>query len=84
MDAHATPPVDYKDVPSQSFDTLEDDLGWLLTRLTSAGIEEVVTVDLTNPAFGIPVHRVILPGLEGPHDHDDYCPGARARKRFAA
>ena len=84
MDAQGAPPVEYKDVPSQSFDTLEDDLGWLLSRLTSAGVEEVVAVDLTKPAFGIPVHRVIIPGLEGPHDHDDYCPGARARKRFAA
>ena len=36
-------------------------------------------MDLSKPAFGIPVHRIVIPGLEGPHDHDDYHPGARAR-----
>lgn len=84
MDAQPHAAVDFADVPSYIFDTLEDDLSWLLNRLTSVGVEEVVTVDLTKPSFDIPVHRVIIPGLEGPHDHDDYCPGPRARKRFAA
>ena len=36
------------------------------TALRSAGISEVVAVDLTREEFGIPVVRVIVPGLEGP------------------
>ncbi len=76
------PPVQFEDVPSQALDTLEGDLDWVVTRLAAAGIEEVITVDLTKPAFDIPVHRVVIPGLEGPHDHDDYCPGHRVCRRL--
>lgn len=72
----------YQDVPSQELATLEADLEWLITRLTAVGVEQVVDVDLSKSAFEIPVHRVIIPGLEGPHDHADYCPGDRARACF--
>lgn len=75
--------VRYEDVPSHVFDTLEEDLDWCLARLSSVGVSEMVAVDLTKPVFDIPVHRVIIPGLEGPHDHADYCPGARARRVLA-
>ena len=37
-----------------------------LGALRAAGISEVVAVDLTHEDFGIPVVRVIVPGLEGP------------------
>lgn len=74
--------VYFEDVMSESFETLDEDLDWLLKRLLSVGVREVVTVDLTKPSFGIPVQRVIIPGLEGPHDHADYCPGERARRRL--
>jgi len=60
--------VQFEGVPSQAFATLEDDLDWLLTRLMSVGVEEVIAVDLTKPAFNIPVYRIVIPGLEGPHD----------------
>jgi ribosomal protein S12 methylthiotransferase accessory factor len=76
-------PGQYNIVPSQNMDTLEADLEWLITRLTAVGIQEVIDVELTKPDFEIPVHRVIIPGLEGPHDHADYCPGDRARERFS-
>jgi ribosomal protein S12 methylthiotransferase accessory factor len=36
-------------------------------------------VDLTQPAYAIPVVRVVIPGLEGPDDDPEYVPGARAR-----
>lgn len=73
----------FEDVPTQELDTLEHDLDWVLARLAGVGINEVIAVDLTKPVFGIPVHRIVIPGLEGPHDHADYCPGPRARARFA-
>ena len=39
---------------------------WELAALRLAGISEVVAVDLTREEFGVPVVRVIVPGLEGP------------------
>ena len=39
-------------------------------------------VDLTKQEFGIPVVRVVVPGLEGLVE-DNYVPGARARSREA-
>jgi ribosomal protein S12 methylthiotransferase accessory factor YcaO len=47
-------------------DSFDADVAWELTALRSAGISEVVAVDLTREEFGIPVVRVIVPGLEGP------------------
>jgi ribosomal protein S12 methylthiotransferase accessory factor len=74
--------VRFEDVPTQVFGALEEDLDWLLGQLLTVGVKEVVTVDLTRPEFEIPVHRVVIPGLEGPHDHDDYCPGDRMRRQL--
>ncbi|WP_299690980.1 YcaO-like family protein [uncultured Tateyamaria sp.] len=73
--AHAVP---FGDIPTHRCETLEEDLDILLTRLQAVGVTEVVAVDLAKPAFGIAVQRIVIPGLEGPHDHDDYCPGDRA------
>lgn len=81
MEAAPVQPIPFRDVPSHASPTLEADLEHLLTCLRRVGITQVVDVDLTKPAFGVPVHRIVIPGLEGPHDHDDYCPGARARAR---
>ena len=49
-------------------------------NLRQAGIEQVAVVDLTREEFKIPVVRVIIPGLEAPHDDDTYVPGARAER----
>lgn len=68
---------------SQS-DTFQDDVCWLLERLRSVGSEQVLIVNLTQAALGLPVVRVVVPGLEGPDDHDDYVPGARAAARRGA
>ncbi len=73
------PPLrDFRQVPTRMADTFEDDLAWLIDRLRAVGIEQVVAVDLTRPEIGIPVVRVVIPGLEAPHDDDDYLPGPRA------
>jgi ribosomal protein S12 methylthiotransferase accessory factor len=71
---------DFADVPSRECDTVRDDVEWLLQRVRSAGIRQVVAVDLTKPEFGLPVVRVVIPGLEGPDKggRGDYRPGARA------
>jgi YcaO-like protein with predicted kinase domain len=54
----------FSQVPTWEAETFEKDVTWLLERLTSVGIAEVIVVDLTRPAFGIPVVRVIIPGME--------------------
>lgn len=60
--------------------TFNDDLLDLAARLERAGIDEVIVVDLTSPLYGIPVVRVVIPGLEGPDDDPEYVPGDRARR----
>ena len=40
-----------------------EQIGWLAARLAAQGIDAFV-VDLTRPAFTIPVVRVIAPGLQ--------------------
>jgi YcaO-like protein with predicted kinase domain len=74
----------FADVPSFESDDLGDDLSWLQQRLAAAGFVRIALVDLTRPEFGIPVVRVIVPGLEAPDDHPDYVPGARATAARAA
>ena len=57
---------DFTAVPAFDGDSFDADVAWELAALRSAGISEVVAVDLTHEDFGIPVVRVIVPGLEGP------------------
>ena len=64
------------------FDTIAEDLGQVVTRLATVGMNEIFVVDLTKQEYGIPVVRVVVPGLEGLVEHD-YVPGARARSRAA-
>ncbi len=71
--------VDFAGIADQQFATFEEDVDWMLAQLGNIGIDEVVCVNLNKPTFDIPVVRVVIPGLEGPHDEDDYIPGPRAR-----
>ena len=52
--------------------TAAEDVQSLVDSLTSAGIRQIVAVDLTKPEIGIPVVRCIVPGL-----------GRKVRGRFA-
>lgn len=71
---------DFRDVRSHEAATCADDLDWMMGRLRAVGITEVVTLDLTRPDVGVPVVRVVIPGLEGPDDHHAYVPGPRVRR----
>ena len=51
--------------PSRSTPTFEGDVGLLLEALTAAGFDQVLAFDLTQPAIGIPVIRIVVPGLDG-------------------
>ena len=72
----------FADVDTWNGDRFEDDVDWACARLASVGIGEVVVVDLTKEEFGIPVVRVVIPGLEGIDSSSNYAPGERARARL--
>jgi len=70
-------------VPTWSSPSFEDDVAWELERLRAVGITEAVVVDLTREELGVPVVRVVIPGLEGIHDIPGYVAGKRAAARLA-
>ncbi|MEJ1977086.1 MAG: YcaO-like family protein [Acetobacteraceae bacterium] len=76
---------DYRAVPSVAGDTLAFDLDAALACLARAGLAQVICFDLTRPDIGIPVVRVIVPGLEGPWTPPggEYTPGRRAQEQRA-
>jgi len=61
-----------------------DDIHFMARRLESAGLKQVIAVDLTRPEVGLPVVKVIVPGLEhwaARHfDPDLILLGARGRR----
>lgn len=67
----------FADLPSADLPSFAEDLAWLLGRLQAAGISQVVAVDLTLPALGLPVVKIVIPGLEGADDDEAYVPGPR-------
>lgn len=58
-------------------DSFHADIDAVLQRLLDAGLDSAIVVDLSQPELGIPVARVVVPGLEG-YVFDHYRPGARA------
>jgi ribosomal protein S12 methylthiotransferase accessory factor len=68
---------DVAHVPGESID---EDVTHELDALKAVGVPQVILVDLTRPDIGIPVVRVVVPGLEGWADRGDrIVPGARRR-----
>ncbi|CAO3438249.1 YcaO-like family protein [Azospirillum endophyticum] len=67
----------FTDCPTSAAPTIETDLAHQLGRLRAIGIKEAVAVDLTKAEFGIPVVRVVVPGLEGADESPDYLLGER-------
>lgn len=60
--------------------TLADDLDTLLSRLRAVDVGTAAIVDLTKPELGIPVAKVIIPGLEFYSLDVGYSPGPRSRR----
>jgi len=76
----ATGPMrNYRDIPTSHSNSLDEDVKYILNRLTSIGIQRVIVVNLTKAEFRIPVVRVIVPGLEGVSESPGYTPGRRAK-----
>jgi YcaO-like protein with predicted kinase domain len=81
--AKTATPVLFKDVPNFVADDLRDDLHWVLGRLATAGIARAIAIDLTRAHYGLPVARLIVPGLEWDPHHPNYRHGVRARAQAA-
>ena len=84
--ASRAPARAFRDVPSFEADDIAADVDWMLRQLARAGMAQALVVDLTIAEYGLPVVRVVVPGLEGPDKGpgSDYVPGARARAIDAA
>lgn len=84
-DLNRRPARAFTSVPAFESRSLDEDVSRELGQLRAAGISEVVVVDLTREEFGIPVVRVIIPGLEGPVTTVPSCRlGSRAMKLIAS
>ncbi len=59
--------------------TPEGDLDTALAALSRCGISQVACIDLTQETIGIPVMRIVVPGLEGPWETEGQPLGARGR-----
>jgi ribosomal protein S12 methylthiotransferase accessory factor len=55
----------FEDVANVAGEAIDDDVAHELDRLRSAGIGQAILVDLTRPDVGVPVVRLVVPGLEG-------------------
>ncbi|MGB0035137.1 MAG: YcaO-like family protein [Candidatus Acidiferrales bacterium] len=65
----------FSDVVSGSSRSIDEDVAWELECVRHAGFERVIVVDLTQPEVGLPVARVVIPGMEV----SSLVPGQRAR-----
>ena len=70
--------------PHWDADTLDGDVEWELEHLRAAGVKHAVAIDLSKEAFGLPVVRVVIPGLETVSEMPGYVPGRRAHAMAAA
>jgi YcaO-like protein with predicted kinase domain len=67
-------------IPTLRNHSLEKDVAAVLLALRRAGLSHAVVVDLTKHEFGVPVVRIVVPGLETYHHVEGYVPGSRARR----
>ena len=56
--------IQFSEIKSFIHEDILDDINFILSRLVSNGLKQVIVVDLTNPQIMIPVVRTIVPGLE--------------------
>jgi ribosomal protein S12 methylthiotransferase accessory factor len=74
------PPVrDFRSRAPIATASFEGDLAALLVRLREIGVARAIAVDLTRADLGIPVVKVVVPGLEAMSLAHAYAPGPRAR-----
>jgi YcaO-like protein with predicted kinase domain len=74
------PVREFAAAPDHAHSSFDADVQWELQRLAAVGLEQAVAVNLTQPDLGVPVVRVIVPGLETMSELPGYVPGVRARQ----
>ncbi len=55
---------EFSEMDSYDSDDFLEDILYMLSRLEKAGMDRAIVVDLTRAEIGVPVVRVIVPGLE--------------------
>jgi ribosomal protein S12 methylthiotransferase accessory factor len=65
--------------PQRQAERPEADLDAALTALSRCGMPQVACIDLSRHDIGIPVVRIVIPGMEGPWESDGQPRGGRAR-----
>jgi putative methanogenesis marker protein 1 len=55
---------DFAEIRSYDSDDFLEDIDIMLARLAEAGMDRVIAVDLSREEIGVPVVRIIVPGLE--------------------
>ena len=78
MMAADSPQRRFEQAPDFEADSFAGDLEWLIGRLRAGGIGQLLVLDLSKPGLGLPVVKVVIPGLEDADDHPGYVAGARA------
>lgn len=78
--AQQAPPVGFPNPNGFVSDDVASDVTYELERLRAVGIHHAIAVDLTRPELGIPVVRMVVPGLEGDPTDPAYRPGPRAHR----
>jgi thioglycine synthase len=73
--------INFSDVKTYVNKDILDDIKLILDRLKIAGLKRAIIVDLSNPEFGTPVVRAIVPGLET-FDISSSIMGDRAKRYF--
>lgn len=70
----------FGDVPHVPGESIDADVAHVLDLVRAAGVRQAILVDLTRPDIGIPVVRMVVPGLEGWAEKPDrVVPGERRR-----
>jgi ribosomal protein S12 methylthiotransferase accessory factor len=78
-------PRPFSAAPDCKSEDFAADLAYILGRLKAVNITQVVMVELTHDElFGVPVVRVVVPGLETNPEHPFYTPGSRALRQAEA
>jgi len=69
----------FRNLPDSATPTIDGDVALTIARLKAAGLDQVIAVDLTRDKIGIPVARMIVPGLEPDQSHHSVRLGKRAK-----
>jgi len=56
--------TNFSDIETFINNDILDDIKLMLKKLKEQGLSQIIIVNLTNPALGVPVVRAIVPGLE--------------------